>query len=182
MTDWCAADWNVLADRLSSVNWHVHSMGEKDLVDYLSAGLTIVTAILAVFIAYRQWRTSEKERLAKTKDVYMDCYYKIVEALYIFAHGAIGETEETEECLKKSGKLMIDAYGLAVLRLPAEVVDYVVLIRDAIFRAGALRAGAYGLKPYTEKDPKKEEELISIYQKTSEEKPWLFFREYVEKL
>lgn len=34
----------------------------KDWVDYMSALLTPVIAILGCFIAYRQWRTSEKER------------------------------------------------------------------------------------------------------------------------
>jgi hypothetical protein len=179
VTDWCTADWNTLTTSLGLVDWRVHSAGEKDWVDYCSAFLTLLIAALALLIAYRQWRTSEKERLAKIENVYMDCYYKIVEALYIFAHNATGDTETSEASLEESGKLMIDAYGLAILRLDREVADYALRIRDEIFRAKGIRAMAYGLKPFTAPNSEQREKLINIHLQMMNERPWEFFSKYM---
>lgn len=71
----------------------------KDWVDYMSALLTPVIAIFGCFIAYRQWRTSEKERKQYLFDKRYDNLY--VPILKCIENIAKIHSSETDANLKR---------------------------------------------------------------------------------
>jgi hypothetical protein len=184
MTDWCTTDWNTLTTSLGFVNWHVHSTSEKDFFDYLSAALTPVIAGLTVLIAYRQWKTSEKDRLFKTVEVYMDCYLKLAEALEIFNANALTETNEAQARLRNACVLANRAHMTARLRLPEELIAYVANVRDMIIRGSSMNAvaDAYASFPNTPDNLSRKSAISKILETTLNEKPDETFRKYMAQL
>jgi hypothetical protein len=131
---------------------------EKDWVDILSALGTPIIALMAAWIGYQQWQTSEKARKSAALQRYTENYEKVLKAIRL---------TRPVETINEAIELFASANGAARVYLDQEIIDYTEELLDTATQIASL----YMERDWTEPGP----EMVRIHHSLNGLKNKLMF-------